>query len=171
MADAGSFVYGCSRDAHAQITQLSDFISPTIVAMWNLRWQVQGFVAAFPEAKQADIVQRFALGSKTKGNELKRACIDNSWEEQKRRFSSVLLINTISVFARSVSPATSSERLIRLCNTLGAGAVETTIMRTPLWGLLSLSWLECSRHHLAKVGGIPDHNSSLFYYAIEFSKK
>lgn len=98
MADGGAFVYGCSRDAHAQITQLSDFISPTIVAMWNLRWQVQGFVAAYPEAKQSDIVQRFALGSKTKGNEIKRACIDNSWDEQKSRFASIFLTNTISIF-------------------------------------------------------------------------
>lgn len=98
MADAGSFVYGCSRDAHAQITQLSDFISPTIVAMWNLRWQVSGFLAAYPEAKQADLVQRFALGSKVKGNEIKRACVDNSWEEQKFRFATILLTNTISIF-------------------------------------------------------------------------
>ncbi len=98
MADGGAFVYGCSRDAHAQITQLSDFISPTIVAMWNLRWQVQGFVAAYPEAKQSDIFQRFALGSKAKGNEIQRACIDNSWDEQKSRFASIFLTNTISIF-------------------------------------------------------------------------
>jgi hypothetical protein len=63
MADGGVFVHQAATDAHAQITRLFDFMSPTIVAMWNLRWQVQGFVQAYPDATQQDIVKRFALGS------------------------------------------------------------------------------------------------------------
>lgn len=98
MADAGNFVYQCARDAHAQITQLSDFVSPTIVAMWNLRWQVRGFVAEHPDAKQSDLVARFALGSGFKGNEVKRACVDNSWEDQEERFASILLTNSIAIY-------------------------------------------------------------------------
>jgi hypothetical protein len=43
MPDGSLFVYKCARDTHEQITRLWDFMSPTIVAMWNLRWQVQGF--------------------------------------------------------------------------------------------------------------------------------
>jgi hypothetical protein len=98
MPDGGLYVYKCARDAHEQITRLSDFVSPTIVAMWNLRWQVQGFLGAMPRATQEDIVQRFALGSDVRGNEIKRACVDNSWEDQQSRFSSILLTNTIAIF-------------------------------------------------------------------------
>lgn len=98
MADASNFVYRCASDAHAQITQLSDFISPTIVAMWNLRWQVRGFVAEHPEVKQTDLVARFALGSGFKGNEIKRACVDNSWDDQEERFASILLTNSIAIY-------------------------------------------------------------------------
>jgi hypothetical protein len=43
-------------------------------------------------------VQRFALGSSIRGNEIKRACVDNSWEEQQGRFASILLTNTIAIF-------------------------------------------------------------------------
>src|SRR5208282_708264 len=98
MADAGLFVHKSARDAHEQITRLSDFISPTIVAMWNLRWQVQGFLKVRPGTTQDELVQRFASGSTMKGYEIKRACVDNTWEEQQERFSVILLTNTIAIF-------------------------------------------------------------------------
>jgi hypothetical protein len=98
MQDGSLFVHKCARDAHEQITRLWDFMSPTIVAMWNLRWQVQGFMHAKPDATQNDLVQRFALGSGVRGNEIKRACIENSWEDQTGRFASILLTNTIAIF-------------------------------------------------------------------------
>lgn len=98
MPDGGLFVHKCARDAHEQLTRLSDFISPTIVAMWNLRWQVQGFVKVRPQTTQEELVQRFALGSNIRGNEIKRACVDNSWSDQEARFSSILLTNTIAIF-------------------------------------------------------------------------
>jgi hypothetical protein len=98
MPDGSLFVYKCARDAHEQITRLWDFMSPTIVAMWNLRWQVQGFLTVRPESTQQELVQRFALGSSIRGNEIKRACVDNSWEEQQARFAAILLTNTIAIF-------------------------------------------------------------------------
>jgi hypothetical protein len=98
MPDGSLFVYKCARDAHEQITRLWDFMSPTIVAMWNLRWQVQGFLTVRPEATQEELVQRFALGSAIRGNEIKRACVVNSWEEQQGRFATILLTNTIAIF-------------------------------------------------------------------------
>lgn len=98
VADGGLFVYKCAQDAHEQITRLSDFVSPTVVAMWNLRWQVNGFLDAYPRASQEDLVARFALGSGVRGNEIRRACVDITWEKQKARFASILLMNTISIF-------------------------------------------------------------------------
>jgi hypothetical protein len=102
MPDGGLFVYKCARDAHEQLTRLWDFMSPTIVAMWNLRWQVQGFLSVRPTSTQQELVQRFALGSDIRGNEIKRACVDNSWEEQQARFASILLTNTIAIFEEFV---------------------------------------------------------------------
>jgi len=98
MPDGGLFVYKAARDAHEQITRLWDFMSPTIVAMWNLRWQVQGFLAVRPQSTQQELVQRFALGSSIRGNEIRRSCVDNSWEDQQARFASMLLTNAIAIF-------------------------------------------------------------------------
>jgi hypothetical protein len=107
MPDASLFVYKAARDAHEQITRLWDFMSPTIVAMWNLRWQVQGFLAVRPESSQQELIQRFALGSSIRGNEIKRACIDNSWEDQQARFASILLTNTIAIFEEFIEGVVS----------------------------------------------------------------
>lgn len=98
MADGGVFVHQAAVDAHAQITRLFDFMSPTIIAMWNLRWQVQGFVQAYPDATQQDVVKRFALGSGVRGNEILRATVEVSWQEQRDRFSAIILTNTIAIF-------------------------------------------------------------------------
>jgi hypothetical protein len=66
--------------------------------MWNLRWQVQGFLQVRPDATQDELVQRFASGATIKGNEIRRACVDNSWEDQEQRFSLILFTNTIAIF-------------------------------------------------------------------------
>ena len=98
MADSSVFVHASARDAHRQITQLSDFVSPTIVAMWNLRWQVAEYLQIRPGASQADLAARFASGTGMHGNELKRACVTNSWDQQQERFASVLSTNTIAIY-------------------------------------------------------------------------
>lgn len=119
MADGGVFVHRCAQDAHEQITRLFDFMSPTIVAMWNLRWQVQGFLTAVPDATQQDIVKRFALGSGVRGNEILRACRDVSWDDQRHRFSAIILTNTIAIFedfTEQISGLTLTEAAARAVN-------------------------------------------------------
>lgn len=108
MADGGLFVHKCARDAHEQITRLSDFISPTVAAMWNFRWQVQGFIHVHPDVTQPQLVDRFAFGSGVRGNEIKRACVDVTWDDQVGRFAQILLVNTISIFEEYI------ERLVEL---------------------------------------------------------
>ena len=66
--------------------------------MWNLRQDVKAFLDRHPDAKQKDLIDEFAAGSGVRGNEIKRACIDNSWEEQRSRFAAILLTNTIAIF-------------------------------------------------------------------------
>ena len=36
--------FSASNDVISQITDLYDFVWPTASAIWNLRWQVKGFV-------------------------------------------------------------------------------------------------------------------------------
>jgi hypothetical protein len=98
MADAGRYVFRCAEDAHRQITHLFDFVGPTAIALWNLRWQVQGFLRQVPDATSSDLSNRFALRSGMRGGELKRACLTNSWEAQLERFASLILVNTIAVY-------------------------------------------------------------------------
>ena len=98
MADAGRYVFRASRDAHTQITRLFDFVHPTAIAMWNLRWQIQGFIANVPTASSADLDSRFALGTNLSAGSLRRAAIETSWDIQLEQFASIILINTIAIF-------------------------------------------------------------------------
>jgi len=98
MANAGRYVFRASRDAHMQITKLFDFVHPTAIAMWNLRWQVKGYCDAVPGVTNKDLINRFALGTNINGGSLKRATIETSWEDQQEHFASIILINTIAAF-------------------------------------------------------------------------
>lgn len=59
------------RQASDQITALFNFVWPTAAALWNLRWQVQGFVAEVPSATVDQPEQRFVFGSKIDTVDLK----------------------------------------------------------------------------------------------------
>ena len=98
MADAGRYVFRASKDAHAQLTRLFDFIHPTAIAMWNLRWQVQGFLANVPNASSKELGYRFALGTDLNAGALKRSTVETPWTDQLERFASIILITTISIF-------------------------------------------------------------------------
>lgn len=98
MADAGRYVFQCARDAHAQTTRLFDFVAPTAIALWNLRWQVQGYLAVIPNASQEDISARFALGSGIRSGHIKRACAEVTWDEQLSQFAAFVLMTTIAIF-------------------------------------------------------------------------
>jgi hypothetical protein len=94
----GRYVFQCAEDAHREITALFDFVQPTVVALWNLRWQVQGFLSLVPNASSDDLASRFALGSEMRGRELKRACVETPWERQKSEFAEFILSSLIAAF-------------------------------------------------------------------------
>lgn len=98
MADNARYVFRASRDAHKGITRLFDFVHPTAISLWNLRWQVQGYLKNVPNADSRMLEARFASGSGIGAGSLKRAAVDTSWSEQLENFASFILINTISVF-------------------------------------------------------------------------
>jgi len=92
------YFFQATRSAHVQITSLFDFIAPTATAMWNLRWQVSGYLSVLPGATKDQLDARFTEGTDIRGANLQRACIDHSWEEQKDAFGRIVLVNAIAIY-------------------------------------------------------------------------
>jgi hypothetical protein len=87
-----------TRVAVAQISELFDFVWPTAAALWNLRWQVSGFLQEVPESSPVQLNDRFVFGSKIHGTNLKKACVETTWEAQKHQMSGILLTNAFAVY-------------------------------------------------------------------------
>ncbi|MEB3324186.1 MAG: hypothetical protein VKM17_02470 [Cyanobacteriota bacterium] len=87
-----------SRQAAANITDIFDFVWPTAAAMWNLRWQVDGFLRIHPSVSEDILVGRFIQGSGINGANLRSACIDTSWQQQQERFAKFLLIEVCALY-------------------------------------------------------------------------
>lgn len=87
-----------TRVATAQITELFDFVWPTAAALWNLRWQVNGFLQEVPDSTPKQLHDRFVFGSTIHGTNLKKACAETSWEEQKHHLSGILLTNAFAAY-------------------------------------------------------------------------
>jgi hypothetical protein len=90
--------FGATASANKQITEMYDFVWPTATAMWNLRWQVGGYVQVVPDATVTQLRARFSEGADIHGANLRRACIEHSWEKQKESFAQILLTNTIAIY-------------------------------------------------------------------------
>ena len=87
-----------SKSAAARLTSAFDFVWPTAAAIWNLRWQVAGYLGVNTTASQAEVSARFISGSGIRGANLRRACIDTSWEDQKQEFSRFLLVEFCALY-------------------------------------------------------------------------
>jgi hypothetical protein len=92
--------FSVSNDLLGQITDLYDFVWPTASAMWNFRWQVKGFVneVGKDNVSDHDLLNRFDWGSGIHGVNLKRACLENTWDEQQDQFAKFLLINFCALY-------------------------------------------------------------------------
>ena len=87
-----------SRYIFNEITTLFDFLWPTAAAMWNLRWQVNGYLQVRPDASDRELLNRFTMGSNIHGANLKRACVELTWEKQQENFAKFLLVNIIALY-------------------------------------------------------------------------
>jgi hypothetical protein len=76
------YFFTASEDASDEMAALFNFVWPTASALWNLRWQVKGFLAEAPNAPNDHLTQRFITGSGIQGADLKNACIDQNWADQ-----------------------------------------------------------------------------------------
>lgn len=87
-----------SKAVASRITETFDFVWPTAAAIWNLRWQVQGLVSALPGIKEPELLGRFVEGSGIRGANLRRACMDTSWEFQQEQFAKFLLFEFCALY-------------------------------------------------------------------------
>lgn len=87
-----------SKAIASRITEIFDFVWPTAAAMWNLRWQVQGLIAAHPTIAEPELRGRFIEGSGIIGANLRRACISNTWDQQQAQFAKVLLFEFCALY-------------------------------------------------------------------------
>lgn len=85
--------YSASKDFGDRVTELYDSVWPCAAAMWNLRWQVCGFVAEHPGVKESTLQARFTEGSGIRGANLTFTCTKRTWESQQDFFARVVLVN------------------------------------------------------------------------------
>jgi hypothetical protein len=92
------YFFPATRAAGKQITELFDFVWPTAASLWNLRWQVAGFLKEVPQSSPKELNDRFVFGSKIHGANLKRACVETSWLSQQHLLAGIILTNAFSVY-------------------------------------------------------------------------
>lgn len=95
---AVALFFHTSRIFFDELTKLFDFVWPTAAALWNLRWQVRGYMQTRPQATVEELNNRFVYGSGIHGVNLKRACIDLSWEQQQEELAKFVLLNLVSLY-------------------------------------------------------------------------
>ena len=66
------------------------FIWPTATALWNLRWQVRGFLDTVDNASQDQLSRRFVEGVDLPESDLRRTCVEQIWEQQKEQFADTI---------------------------------------------------------------------------------
>ncbi|WP_139177191.1 hypothetical protein [Geodermatophilus siccatus] len=87
-----------SRAFTQELTSFYDFINPTAAAMWNLRWQVKGYVEEQPAVTIEELHGRFVAGSGIGSANLRRHCIERPWEQQVNESSVLGLTGAIGLF-------------------------------------------------------------------------
>lgn len=87
-----------SKRVAQRLTEVFDFVWPTAVAIWNLRWQVGGLVSVSPHISEAELLGRFVSGSGIRGANLRRACIEKNWEQQQQEFARFLLFEFCALY-------------------------------------------------------------------------
>lgn len=90
--------FSSSKTVAQRIGELFTFIWPTAAAMWNLRWQVNGFLNAVPNASISELAARFTAGSGIRSADLRTACISTSWEAQQAQFAKIVLIELCALY-------------------------------------------------------------------------
>lgn len=91
--------FDSSKLLAAQITDLLDFVWPTATAMWNLRWQVNGYIETRGQnVTVEELHDKFGTDTGIIRPNYYRACVELTWEEQQEQFASFLLTNVFAFY-------------------------------------------------------------------------
>lgn len=180
MAPVDKFIFlPESRDALNAITGSFDFVWPTAAAMWNLRWQVQGYVQAVPTATVEDLFGRFVAGSGIHGANLKRSCLEQTWEEQQERFAAFLLtalfgyyehwesqvVDKLSLESFGMSPKSLQfPSHTHKGRPAGIGVLFSTIAANKSIPLEGFLYPELAQHRLNSIARIEGHLKCYRYF-------
>lgn len=88
-----------SKLFEAQVTELFDDLWPTVTAIKNLRWQVNGYYHEMNVTQNERLSARFVDSEdKTNRPNLYRTCIAQSWESQEFSIARNLLTNIFALY-------------------------------------------------------------------------
>ena len=88
-----------SKLLEAQITEIFDETWPTVTAIKNLRWQVQGYYNEYDIKSNANLAKKFVESAdKSNRPNLFRTCIEKSWEDQEFYIAQNLLTNIFACY-------------------------------------------------------------------------
>ena len=88
-----------SRLFEAQMTELFDDLWPTVTAIKNLRWQVNGYYHEMDVKQNTKLSAHFVDSEDiTNRPNLYRTCIEQSWEQQEFSISRNLLTNIFALY-------------------------------------------------------------------------
>lgn len=90
--------FASSRSITTRLAELFNFTWPTVAALWNLRWQVQGYSSVTGKIEVGELHERFVAGSGVTSANLKVACLETSWEQQKSQFAKFLLFDLCAMY-------------------------------------------------------------------------
>jgi hypothetical protein len=82
----------------SQQTELFDFVWSTAAALWNLRWQVQGFLQVVPSATSRDLNSRFLHGSGILSANFHRTCVQRDWSANQEQFARYVLFVSLAIY-------------------------------------------------------------------------
>ncbi|MET8522090.1 hypothetical protein [Nocardioides sp. NPDC004968] len=92
------YFFASSASFARQLTQLYDVINPAAAAMWNLRWQVRGYVAERASVDNDELHGRFVAGSGIGSANLKRHCLEEPWDKQTSELALLAMYAGISLY-------------------------------------------------------------------------
>jgi len=91
--------YTVTRNALQRVTETYDFAWPVTAALWNLRWQVHGYLAAVPDASEEQLRARFThpTGSGSNFGNF-HGFAKQTAEQQQAQVAGMLLMNLTSLY-------------------------------------------------------------------------
>lgn len=108
--------FASSDTFHDQFTALGDLINPTAAAMWNMRWQVRGYVEERGSVSEQELHNRFVIGSGVGSANIRRHCLEGTWDQQIGEVSLLVLFGAVGLYegwtsGLEVGTETQRERL------------------------------------------------------------